>query len=58
MNKKKVEDTLITAICVVVCLAIIMMMVALWLSNGALAIGAMLVVITITVIYALVMAVL
>ena len=58
MNKKKVEDTLITAICVVVCLAIIMMMVALWLSNGALAIGSMLVVITITVIYALVMTVL
>ena len=58
MTKKKVEDMLITAICVVVCLAIIMMMVALWLSNGALAIGSMLVVITITVIYALVMAVL
>lgn len=58
MNKKKVEDMLITAICIVVCLAIIMMMVALWLSNGALAIGSMLVVITITVIYALVMAVL
>ena len=58
MTKKKVEDMLITAICIVVCLAIIMMMVALWLSNGALAIGSMLVVITITVIYALVMAVL
>ena len=49
---------LITAICVVVCLAIIVMMAALWVSNGVLAIGSMLVVITITVIYALVMAVL
>ena len=58
MTKSKIEDMFITAICVVVCLAIIMMMVALWLSNGALAIGSMLVVITITVIYALVMAVL
>ena len=58
MTKKKVEDLFITTICVVVCLAIILMMVALFLNNGTLAIGSMLSVVTITVIYALVMAVL
>ncbi len=58
MTKKKVEDILITTICVVVCVAIILMMVALFLNNGTLAIGAMLAVITITLVYALVMAVL
>ena len=58
MTKKKVEDILITTICVVVCVAIILMMVALFLNNGTLAIGAMLAVFTITLVYALVMAVL
>ena len=58
MTKKKTEDMFIAAICVIVCLAIIVMMVALSLNNGDLAIGAMLSVVTITVIYAITMAVL
>ena len=58
MNKKNVEDMLIAAVCVIVFLAIIVMMVALSINNGDLAIGAMLSVVTITVIYAITMAVL
>ena len=49
---------LIAAVCVIVFLAIIVMMVALSINNGDLAIGAMLSVVTITVIYAITMAVL
>ena len=58
MNKRKVEDILIASIVIAVILAIIAMVVAIALNNGTIAIGAMLVVITITMVYALIMSVL
>ena len=58
MNKNKIEDILIASIVVAVILAIIAMVVAIALDNGTIAIGAMVAVISVTLIYSLIMSVL
>ena len=58
MNKNKIEDILIASIVAATILAIIAMVVAIVLDKGVIAIGAMVAVISVTLIYSLIMSVL
>ena len=58
MNKDRIENILIASIVVAVMLAIIAMVVAIALDEGSIAIGAMLTVVVVTLIYSLIMSVL
>ena len=58
MNKDRIENILIASIVVAVMLAIIAMVVAIALDEGGIAIGAMLTVVVVTLIYSLIMSVL
>ena len=58
MNKDRIENILIASIVVAVMLAIIAMVVAIALDEGGIAIGAMLTVVVVILIYSLIMSVL